>query len=185
MDTRLCDLRSALRRTTRCAHERTDDAYSGVNLGTRDGRITFLTAHHLAFQEVEQQLAVAPDLPAFPARTGLIAADLIALGSLPPKQQQLGPRLRINPLGFAYVVGGSHFGARHLLSQWNGEDGGEHEGTSRYLSDGALGTYWRALRPHLAAPFAMRDDSAIVDSAVFCFYLFDRALELVKTARAS
>ena len=176
MDTRLCDLRNTLRRATRRAHERTDDVYSRLDLTCREDGITFLKAHYLAFHQVEARLADAKELPAFPPRTGLIAADLMSMGVLPPQ-----PRPLLFPdadaLGFGYVVAGSHFGARQLLAEWQSTDDSLMRQATRYLSDPGLGDYWQALRAHLEVTFDPAAHDNVVHGAKQCFVLFDQAHE--------
>jgi len=184
MDTRLCDLRNTLRRATRCAHERTDNVYSRLDLTRREDGVTFLKAHYLAFHQVEARLAKAPELPAFPPRTGLIAADLMSMGVLPPLPRPL-PIPDADALGFGYVVAGSHFGARQLFAEWQSTDDRLMRQATRYLSSPDLGTYWRALRDHLGAPFDPSAHESVVHGAVQCFQLFDDAFELAQEDKRS
>jgi len=137
--------RQTLRDATRPTHQRTDDAFSTLDLASRGDYGVFLASHWLAYAALEPVFrANLPDDLRPPEMTVLLAADLRALGlSLPGIAP---PVFAGDALGAAYVVAGSHFGKR-VLSRRHGrsEDPGVRA-AGAYLASPALTAYWPVLQ---------------------------------------
>jgi len=171
--------RLALRNATGPTHERTDAAFSTLDLGVREDYAVFLASHWLAYSALEPVFAA--DLPAEarpPVMTGLLAEDLAALDLAPPDRAR--PVFRGDALGAAYVVGGSHFGKRVLSRRHAASTDPQVRVAGSYLASPALSEYWPALQDAVekAAPDGLERLIAGADAG---FALFADCLALVQT----
>ena len=122
-DTAHATAHQMLRAGTAGVHERLDQLFGGFDLADADGYGRFLTGHAAALFAVERALDVAgmaallddwPDR----RRSGLIAADLAALGLPAPAPAPLAPLDDAGAAwGAAYVVEGSRLGGALLARQ--------------------------------------------------------------------
>lgn len=143
-------LRDVLRAATGSDHTMLDRSMAGLHLADRADLVRFLGIHLAARAGIESWLAenAAPGwIP--PTQTGLIAQDLVALGSLPGAfpAPRFEPTVKADWLGPAYVVAGSHLGNRLLLAQAGDALPAD---ARRFLSGSAMQDYWRRLRTLLA-----------------------------------
>lgn len=168
-------IRERLRRQTRQDHERVDAAYGALDLHDRHDAIRFLTAHARALLTVEASRAAHPwptDLPSPVSALPYLAADLETLGSALP--EPMSPLHLPEPVGATYVLAGSRFGGRVLLSEWRrGSDSSVLSATS-YLGAKRLNEYAHLFFRRL--PTHSGDNAHIVESARRAFGCFEAAL---------
>ena len=176
--------RFALRDRTAAHHARIDAAFGRLDLASADGLATFLSAQHIALSVAEPVLSRAPGLSKLPARLDAISHDLAALGRAGPADPGAPFPLAgadRDPLGVAYVVGGSALGGR-ILSRRRlaSSDPGVRE-AGAFMDDPRMMAYWRAV---LAALRSVRPEPDRLDglarAAVATFDLFEDALQRVK-----
>lgn len=169
-----------LRDVTRPTHERTDAAFSALDLADRDDYGLFLSSHWLAYTALEPVFAAT--LPAAirpPVMTTLLAADLRALGLDRPGI--VPPDFDGDALGAAYVVAGSHFGKR-VLSRRHGRSGDERvRAAGSYLASPALAAYWPVLQDGIErATVTPGRLEYLVEGADAAFALFAACLALTQ-----
>lgn len=174
--------RLALRTATARTHERTDAAFSTLDLGERGDYGVFLSSHWLAYRALEPVFAAALSAGARPpVMTGLLAEDLRALGIAPPDPAP--PAFEGDALGAAYVVGGSHFGKRVLSRRHAASPDGRVRAAGRYLASPALSAYWPVLQDAMARaaaePGRLERMAAGADAA---FALFAASLARARTS---
>ena len=178
-------LRELLRAATAGDHTLLDQAMAGLRLSEPDELVRFLGIHLAARAGIESWLAdhAAPGW-APPAQTGLIAADLIALGGLPAAfpAPRFVPGEEADWLGPAYVIAGSHLGNRLLLAQ-AGPTLAEH--AQRFLIGSAMQDYWRRLRTLLSGMPGPDGGAAAVRGAQATFAHFTRCVEMFRLAKSA
>lgn len=168
--------RTLLRTRTRPRHDETDIAFSRLDLSVREGLATFLTTSLLALRSLESRLTQAASLPALPRRVPLLTADLAALGFAVPEHTPEDLE-KLDPLGLAYVVGGSALGTRILKQRWETTRDPIVARAGRYLSDVRIGLYWKELRDdHLALTADPARIEGVVAAADAAFDLYRAAL---------
>ena len=168
--------RAILRDATRPRHDETDHTFSLLDLSSRKGLGTFLAASLIALGSLEERLSNAEGLPPLPPRLPLLAADLADLG-LPLPEAARGELSAHDPLGLAYVVGGSSLGTRVLRQRWQSADDPIVAKAGRYLSDGRIGLYWKELRDHhLTRPADPTRIAGVVTAANAAFDIYRLAL---------
>ena len=167
-----------LRDVTRPTHERTDAAFSTLDLADRADYGLFLSSHWLAYSALEPVFAA--DLPAAirpPAMTGMLAADLRALGTSPPDIAP--PAFEGDALGAAYVVAGSHFGKRVLSRRHARSDDDRVRAAGTYLASPALAAYWPLLQDGIERATAIPGRLGhLVEGANATFALFAACLAI-------
>jgi heme oxygenase len=139
----------------------------------------FLALQHAARVPLEAWLAVnAPHDLCPPPQTGLLAADLAALGHpLPASSPVLAPPLpRLSPrsgtaLGAAWVLAGSALGNRTIAKAVTRIGGGHWP--AAFLGDGAMMAFWQGLRARIERPasYAEAAGAAEAAEAVFAHFL--------------
>lgn len=177
------DARFHLRDSTRAEHERTDAAFSALDLAQRDDYRVFLTSHLLAYRSLEPVFGAAlSDALRPPSMAGFLADDLRALDVAEPEMD--GPVFDGNALGAAYVVAGSHFGKRVLSRRQGRSDDDVVRSAGHYLGSSALKTYWPVLLQEIeqASPDELE---RLADGASAAFTLFADCLTLARKERAS
>lgn len=113
-------VRQALRAATGGSHTRVDAAFSGFDLGDRQGYGRFLSAQaaaHIAVETALEQSGIASVLADWPGRrrADLLRSDLAALGlSVPPLDDLPGFDGTPAMLGAVYVLEGSRLGGALL-----------------------------------------------------------------------
>lgn len=180
-------LRARLRAATQDDHQELDDALGGLDLADWHDYARFLRVQSRARMGVESWLAryCPPEwLP--PAQTGLIAADLAALGC-----DQVG-RLDENApafahqkegsvawLGAAWVLAGSSLGNRMMERELTGR--APESWPMQFLRDDTMPAYFKALRPLLASD-EINLDAERAARAVFAHFSREAARQLVAIA---
>lgn len=139
-------LRTRLHAAVGAAQAALDRRLTRLQLGRRDDLVRYLGFQLMARAGIEQWLAErAPRDWLPPPQTGLIAADLIAVGGLPAAFAPpcFRPEAGAHWVGPAYVLAGSHLGNRLLMAQ----AGEALPGHARlFLTGTRMQTYWRRLR---------------------------------------
>ena len=178
-------LRDVLRAATATDHILLDHAMAGLRLAEPCDLVRFLGIHLAARAGIESWLKdnAAPGwVP--PAQTGLIAADLMALGGLPAAFP--APRFAPGPaadwLGPAYVIAGSHLGNRLLMAQ---AGPALPEGARRFLVGSAMQDYWRRLRTLLGGMPGPDGAGAAMRGAQATFAHFTRCVEMFRIAKSA
>lgn len=129
----------------------------------------FLSIQHAARTPVERWLADNADELMMPPRmTSLLEADLTDLGLHVPAPQPLTMPADANPLGVAWVLGGSSLGNRAMLAERQRRDLG---GPERFLSDRTMAKFFSALLPDLEKASADAEGSVAAANAVFETFL--------------
>lgn len=109
---------SFLRDETSDLHQRVDDAFARFSLSDPDSYGRMLTAHARALPAAEAVLAARSDLPAWRARTSMLAEDLATLDLPMPWPLPFAPAAGIaDALGILYVTEGSRLGGVMLSRQ--------------------------------------------------------------------
>lgn len=169
------NIRERLRRETREDHERTDAAFAALDLHDRGDAIRFLTAHAQAVAAVE----AARDAHSWPAgmpapvsALPYLAEDFAVFGLALPKPEE--PVELPEPVGATYVLAGSRFGGRVLLSEWRQGSDQTVLGATSYLAAEPLNAYARSFFKHL--PQYSGDGEQLVESARRAFARFEAAL---------
>ena len=174
------ELRDALRKETRDAHEMVDAAFGSLDLESRSGYVRFLTAHYIATALLQPILAefsgrelgrLEPDF------TGMLRADLAAVGVDADMLPKLDQQNDIDSRAVTYVIAGSRLGLSMLRRQpyW-----GKAAGTpSSYMEDAQGMMLWRSLLDWLARQTADQAEvQTICDAARGCFMIFEKAFAL-------
>lgn len=172
--------RFALRERTAAAHDRVDAAFGRLDLASCAGLGDFLDANHRALRVVEPLLAGAPGLPPLPSRLAAIESGLMALDRAVPTASALAlpDAVRQEPLGVAYVVGGSALGAQVLRRRWAATDDPAVRAADAFMDDAGMMAYWTAIQNVLRAiPADSTRMAAIAASAVATFRVFEDALQ--------
>lgn len=175
-DTSPPSVRHFLRERTRPAHERTDDAFTTLDLSERGDYGSFLASHYLAYSVLEPVFAA--DLPVEarpPVMTGFLAEDLAILGVDMPDAMAGG--FDGDALGAAYVIAGSNFGKRVLLKRWSRSTDPAVLAAGRYLGSPALTEYWPVLNGVIDGA---EDCERLAAGADATFQLFERCLAQVR-----
>ncbi len=173
--------RLTLRDATRTTHDRTDAAFSTLDLAARADYGVFLSSHWLAYSVLEPVFrAELPPALHPPAMAALLAKDLAALGIALPDSP--APAFGGDALGAAYVVAGSHFGKRVLSRRHGHSDDPQMRAAGSYLASPALTAYWPVLQDGIekAAETPARLER-MVAGADAAFALFAACLEIVQT----
>lgn len=167
---------AALRAGTAPDHERLDGLFAGFDLTDPAGYRAFLTAHALALPAVEQALdaaGFAGDLADWPdrRRTGVLAADLAALGGvMPPPLPAPDLPSAAARWGAAYVVEGSRLGGAMLARRVGGDM------PRAYLATPLPAGAWRHFLAELDSHLPEADDQAdAVAAANAIFAMFEAA----------
>lgn len=170
-------LRTHLRAATMAAHDLLDTAIQAAS-GWQNRRdyARFLALQHAARVPLEAWLAAhAPDDLVPPVQTPLIARDLAMLGeSLPLASRAYASRVIPSPgaaLGTAWVLAGSALGNRTIAKQVDRIGGGAWP--AAFLGDGAMMTFWQALRTRIERPATPSEAAGATRAAeaVFAHFL--------------
>lgn len=166
---------TALRETTRAAHDRVDTAFARFDLADRDSYAAMLVAHARALPAAEAAMAAEPGLPGWSPRTPLLTADLHDLGqAMPPPLPLALPAGAAALAGLAYVIEGSRLGGVYLARQVGAGL------PARYLSAAHGKGEWRALLAWLDRGGAEGGDAWTTQAlagAAAGFALFQQAAE--------
>jgi|GEM_PF-793733 len=174
--------RHHLRSATRETHERTDAAFSTLDLADAGDYAVFLGSHWLAYSALEPAFAATlPMAQRPPAMAALLAADLRALDVAAPALTV--PAFTGDALGAAYVVAGSHFGKRVLARRQGRADSDGMRAATAYLASPALAEYWPVLQAAIegAGPDERARMTAGADAA---FALFAECLTKIAASDA-
>lgn len=183
------DLRVHLRAATMAAHDllnTTMQAASGWQ--NRGDYARFLALQHAARVPLEAWLAAnAPDDLCPPPQTGLLAADLDALGhplaASSPALALLLPRFGPHSgtaLGAAWVLAGSALGNRTIAKAVTRIGGGNWP--AAFLGDGAMMAFWQGLRARIERPASPAEAKGAADAAAAVFSHFLKVAELAAPA---
>lgn len=167
--------RLMLRSRTGRNHAGVDRLFGGLDLAKPEGWATFLSAHHLAYQIVEQN-----DLPGYRRAivlplTQLIGTDLDALGQAVPEWEAPPDADLGHPLGATYVIAGSHFGQVLLRRRWAQSSDLRVRAANRYIESNQLRNLWGEVSVRIETVANEEELEAMVDGARRCFSLFERA----------
>ncbi|MEM1343796.1 MAG: biliverdin-producing heme oxygenase [Pseudomonadota bacterium] len=144
--------RFALREATAAEHARTDATFGRLSLTAAADYALFLAAHHRALCCCLDHVARHWPEGALPARLADdLAADLEALGCGVPAAIPGTPLDGADPRGVAYVVAGSHLGAKVLRKRWGESADPRVQAAGRYLASDDLHAYWPRLLQRLKA----------------------------------
>ena len=178
------DLRVHLRSATIAAHDLLDAAMQAASgWQSRGDYARFLALQHAARVPLEAWLAAnAPDDLCPPPQTGLLAADLAALGRpLPAPSPALAAALpRSSPgsgtaLGAAWVLAGSALGNRAIAKAVARIGGGSWPVT--FLGDGAMMAFWQGLRARIERPATPAEAAGASEAAAAVFAHFLKVAE--------
>ena len=172
--------RFALRDRTAGAHGELDAAFGTVDVAVADGLATFLAAHHAALHVIEPFLRGAPGLPSVPERLDAIEADLVALGRGRPPAASVSLAGH-DPLGVAYVVGGSALGGRILARRRAASPDPAVRAARRFMDDQRMMPYWAAVQGalRLLSPADARLER-VAKAAMTAFGVYLKALQEVR-----
>jgi len=151
-----------LRDATWALHERVDHALVSLDLADRLDYIGFLTVQFAARGPIEAW--IARGLSQFeppPPQTGLIAADLHALGAATPAD--ITEHFDCDPaggLGVAWALGGSSLGNRAMLADLRKRGAAM---PTTFLGDPAMPAYFARLRARLELP---ADDAETAEASI-------------------
>jgi heme oxygenase len=151
---------------------------------SRDDYTRFLALQHAARLPLEDWLANnAPDDLCPPAQTGLLAADLAALGQPLPAPAPLLPWFSPGSgtaLGAAWVLAGSALGNRAIAKAVARIGGGSWP--VGFLGDGAMMAFWQGLRARIERPAAPAEAAGAAEAAAAVFAHFLKVAEQAEPA---
>lgn len=143
---------------------------SGIGWGNPSSYAAFLQIQHAARLPIELWLADgAADADVPPVQSPLIAQDIRALGA-----QTIGPVGAFSPparasrIGVAWAVAGSSLGNRMIARSLEGSAGGSTLPTA-FLSDGAMGHFWKSMLPQLSSTVSPVAAAAARSGAIAVF----------------
>ncbi|WP_298913165.1 biliverdin-producing heme oxygenase [uncultured Algimonas sp.] len=166
----MSELRQRLRRDTADSHNRIDARMGSLDLTTVGGLSKLLSAHYLVQSLfgalADERLEFLPEL----------RRDLDALGTARPVWTDPPGAQGVHPLGYRYVVSGSHMGARLLHRDWMQARDPQVRAAGRYLQANLDSRAWPDLLAEMkAADPAAIDADHVVASANRVFEAYDRA----------
>lgn len=169
------DLRVHLRAATMAAHDLLDTTMQAASgWRSRDDYARFLALQHAARAPLEAWLAAnAPHDLCPPPQTGLLAADLAALGQPLPAPAPLVPGFSPGSgtaLGAAWVLAGSALGNRAIAKAVARIGGGRWP--VAFLGDSAMMAFWQGLRARIERPAAPSEAEGAADAAAAVFAHF-------------
>lgn len=200
------NLRQYLRSASASAHDLLDRTMRAVaGWETQADYARFLWLQHAARGPVEAWLAKnAPAHRHPPAQTPLIAQDLAALGELDRidrqhfqsafAQSSLEASAGVSngaALGAAWALAGSALGNKAILaevrrySRAHTDQSNKASWPERFLADGAMIAFWKALRPQIECPAPAHQAQAAARAADAVFAHFQATLERGETAPIS
>ena len=172
-------LRHRLKFETRADHKQLDMQLDEVRVAEPGGLSQYLLmwyAQLTRFEPLMAQLGRA----APPSLVDLLLADLAALDCQPGDAEPRNFLLQMHPLGLAYVIAGSHFGAYVLRRRWESSQSKQVLAAGRFLQSNALQQYWPGYVALLRSRrFAAAEEDAIVLTAKRCFQSFGQSFEQV------
>lgn len=182
------DLRVHLRAATMAAHDLLDAAMQAASgWQSRGDYARFLALQHAARVPLEAWLAAnAPEGLRPPPQTGLLAADLVALGHplpAPALPFPLSSRQAGSALGAAWVLAGSALGNRAIAKAVTRIGGGQWP--TAFLGDGAMMAFWQGLRTRIERPASPAEAEGAAEAAAAVFAHFLAVAEHAKTAPES
>lgn len=163
-------LRAALRQRTRLAHDRLDSMLAPLAVGDDCDYAAFLTIQYRIRAGIENWVERNPISSAPPVTSPLIAEDLLEMGQRCPGALPFLMPEAADPIGLAWVIGGSALGNKSLLARRR-QSG--LAGSCRFLEDTSTIAYFTRLLPLLEAPAPDRqiDLAALAAEAVFDAFL--------------
>lgn len=170
------NLRIRLKTDTVSAHNRVDTVMARFDLTMASGLARFLRIHQAALQQTMPRLRQSGhDFEQLPA---LIEADLAALGHRTTSATPLLAEQPLDgdPIGYAYVVAGSHMGSKILNKRRLRSSDANVLRASHYLAREDTELIWHSLTTQLQkldADGSKQDE--IVAGAVACFRCFENA----------
>ena len=166
-------LRARLRAETRPEHEALDAAFGALDLSEPRDYATFLRAHHAASTLIEPLIAPAPGrVAALVSDIGQIGGEVTCGFAYPALQNA-------HPLGLAYVVAGSHLGAKVLRKRVESASIERFRNAKRYFALPGTAEHWQAVLDSLTNVKPTEAD-AVIDGARIGFGCFAAALVFVK-----
>lgn len=155
-------------------HRRLDERVTNLRLEDVGDYATLISAQYFAYAAIANSLAAPRALVS--RRLELAEADLNALGRTIPGRPFRCPDFN-HGLGPTYVIAGSHFGAREILSRLAGSPHGDFSRAANLLGDPDLASDWAECLAalHAISPTGIEADD-IVRSARLCFEEFETAL---------
>lgn len=142
-------LRVYLKQETRALHDFLDNRMSKLDLAAPDDYAVFLKMQLAARAPMERW--ARSECPAHlrpPEQVPLLIEDLNAIGGpFSLSNRQFSLPAHANPLGFAWVMAGSHLGNRAMLADL--EKRNANGLPTRFLADPRMIAFWRDLRPQL------------------------------------
>lgn len=177
-------LRDCLRSATDRAHAHLDETMSALDLSSPDDYAHFLAIQLAAREPIELWCSgnCPPELTP-PLQSPLIRADLAELGrSSPPTVGSITALASdLDPLAVAWVVAGSSLGNRAMLGAMT--KAGASALPRHFLSDPAMLSFWKTLKPSLELPASAQPPVRMIESAKAVFAVFqhhaDRQLQRV------
>lgn len=164
-------IRNYLRSETSVEHTRLDERLGALVTGDVEDYAAFLAIQYRARKGIERWLEQHCIANAPPPQTGLIARDLGELGHpLPFDTPDFVAAVEAQSLGICWVLAGSALGNRAILARMAKLDASR---PVAFLSDSAMGDYWRGLLPTLQRPNAESDMRGPRDGARAAFAHFN------------
>ena len=162
-------LRQRLKRATAANHDALDRRLSSLDLTDPGDYGRFLQVQYAARAGIEVwfarqgQCVIEP-----PATTGLLTADLAALGITAPAWRPFAPPAGSDPIGVAWALGGSSLGNRALLARLR--RGAPSDWPVAFLSDTQMPAFWSGVKPHLEARSGEAKGALAAAQAVFAHF---------------
>lgn len=167
-------LRTDLKTSTAHLHSRLDAQLGALDLAHRADYARFLGVQRAARGPIERWCrAHLPSELVPPVQSGLIAADLAALGvtSGAAAVPFAAPAVCAGTaLGVAWALGGSSLGNRAMLAHLRRTAPGDWP--TAFLADPAMPAFWSAVRPHLERSANAEETRAAVAGAEAVFAQF-------------
>ncbi|MEQ9643767.1 MAG: biliverdin-producing heme oxygenase [Alphaproteobacteria bacterium] len=179
-------MREELKRRTAAAHSQVDALYGRLDIAAEPGLTHFLAAHLLALSSIAKARPAPPaGMPSIGmARLrGLLAADLASLDRAVDVDRAPAMATPRDPIGVAYVVGGSRLGTAVLRTHWRRGDAPRVRTAGRYLADQEGLRDWRRLVSYLDSLTATpKRADEIVAGALSVFACFEAAFRIAPDA---
>ncbi|RKF20615.1 hypothetical protein D6851_10790 [Altericroceibacterium spongiae] len=165
-------LRARLREETGPLHDSLDIRMGQLDLAVPEDYARFLKLQLAARAPIERW--ARHNCPAHlrpPAQVPLLLEDLSELGGpFSVSNRAFALPVHAEPLGFAWVMAGSHLGNRVMLNDLRKRANGRLP--TRFLSDPRMMEFWRDLRPQLEQPASDEQTDRALTAALTTFRFF-------------
>ena len=167
-----------LRENTREKHDAVEREFDKFILNSTSGMSAFLSAHWLALNACQNMFSTVNHLKIdISLLKRLIECDLEGLGAKKPDENLLYAESH-NPVGMAYVIAGSHLGAKVLTARLKAEAEPVILENLSYLGNNHLKDVWKHFCTDVGDVDIPDDADLIVSGANAGFELFRKAVTL-------